>query len=149
MELLATVFAMMYQFGDAFAFWSSSCAGLAVNLRDGWGIINLAHGRSFHQCAAPMSPARPPHCRCCRCRWRICVGALVSGPRGHGGGSARWLRHLYHRPLRLPSSPPGALSLIATQGVLMCGSPCRASARTAGQPRRGEAVPKFVPTAGC
>ncbi|MCU0910116.1 MAG: branched-chain amino acid ABC transporter permease, partial [Rhodobacteraceae bacterium] len=113
MELLATAFAMAYQFGDAFAFLVISCAGLAV-IFGMMGIINLAHGE-FIMCGAYVTAATAragvplPAAILC--------GALVAGIIGLVV-ERLVVRHFYQRPLDSIIATWG-LSLIATQGVLI------------------------------
>lgn len=117
MDIVATAFAIFYQFGDAFAFLVISCAGLAV-IFGMMGIINLAHGE-FIMCGAYVtaSAARTglplPLAMLC--------GALVAGAVGMAVERAV-IRHLYHRPLDSIVATWG-ISLIATQGVLIALGP--------------------------
>ncbi len=113
MEFLLTIFAMLYQFGDAFAFLVIAAAGLAV-IFGMMGIINLAHGE-FIMCGAYVTAATAragvplPLAMLC--------GALVAGIIGMGL-ERTVIRHLYHRPLESIIATWG-ISLIATQGVLI------------------------------
>lgn len=50
MTLLATIYSYLYQFGDAFAYLTLACLGLAV-IFGMMGVINLAHGE-FVMCGA-------------------------------------------------------------------------------------------------
>ncbi|WP_273523407.1 ABC transporter permease subunit [Rhodosalinus sediminis] len=113
MELIATAFAMAYQFGDAFAFLVISCAGLAI-IFGMMGIINLAHGE-FIMCGAYVtaSTARMGF----PLPVAILCGALVAGIVGMIV-ERTVVRHLYHRPLDSIIATWG-ISLIATQGVLI------------------------------
>jgi branched-chain amino acid transport system permease protein len=113
MELFATVFAMTYQFGDAFAFLVISCAGLAV-IFGMMGIINLAHGE-FIMCGAYVTAAAAR--AGLPLPLAILCGALVAGLVGMAV-ERTVVRHLYHRPLDSIIATWG-ISLIATQGVLI------------------------------
>ena len=113
MELFATVFAMTYQFGDAFAFLVISCAGLAV-IFGMMGIINLAHGE-FIMCGAYVTAATAR--AGLPLPLAILCGALVAGIVGMAI-ERTVVRHLYHRPLDSIIATWG-ISLIATQGVLI------------------------------
>ncbi|GGC22995.1 branched-chain amino acid ABC transporter permease [Marivita lacus] len=113
MDLLQNVFAMLYQFGDTFAFLVISCAGLAV-IFGMMGVINLAHGE-FIMCGAYVtaSAARAG----LPLPVAILTGALVAGAVGMLV-ERMVIRHLYHRPLDSIIATWG-ISLIATQGVLI------------------------------
>ncbi|SFB17261.1 amino acid/amide ABC transporter membrane protein 1, HAAT family [Poseidonocella pacifica] len=113
MALFQSVFAMLYQFGDTFAFLVISCAGLAV-IFGMMGVINLAHGE-FIMCGAYVtaSAARAG----LPLPLAILTGALVAGAVGMVV-ERLVIRHLYHRPLDSIIATWG-ISLIATQGVLI------------------------------
>lgn len=113
MDLFQSVFAMLYQFGDTFAFLVISCAGLAV-IFGMMGVINLAHGE-FIMCGAYVtaSAARAG----LPLPMAILTGALVAGIVGMII-ERLVIRHLYHRPLDSIIATWG-ISLIATQGVLI------------------------------
>ena len=113
MTLFQSVFGMLYQFGDTFAFLVISCAGLAV-IFGMMGVINLAHGE-FIMCGAYVtaSAARAG----LPLPLAILTGALVAGAVGMVI-ERLVIRHLYHRPLDSIIATWG-ISLIATQGVLI------------------------------
>jgi branched-chain amino acid transport system permease protein len=113
MDLFQNVFAMIYQFGDTFAFLVISCAGLAV-IFGMMGVINLAHGE-FIMCGAYVtaSAARAG----LPLPLAIMTGALIAGAVGMVV-ERLVIRHLYHRPLDSIIATWG-ISLIATQGVLI------------------------------
>lgn len=113
MTLFQSVFAMLYQFGDTFAFLVISCAGLAV-IFGMMGVINLAHGE-FIMCGAYVtaSAARGG----LPLPLAILTGALVAGAVGMVV-ERLVIRHLYQRPLDSIIATWG-ISLIATQGVLI------------------------------
>jgi branched-chain amino acid transport system permease protein len=113
MALFESVFAMLYQFGDTFAFLVISCAGLAV-IFGMMGVINLAHGE-FIMCGAYVtaSAARAG----LPLPLAILTGALVAGAVGMVV-ERLVIRHLYQRPLDSIIATWG-ISLIATQGVLI------------------------------
>ncbi|MGY9048624.1 ABC transporter permease [Puniceibacterium antarcticum] len=113
MALFQSVFGMLYQFGDTFAFLVISCAGLAV-IFGMMGVINLAHGE-FIMCGAYVtaSAARAG----LPLPLAILTGALVAGLVGMLV-ERLVIRHLYHRPLDSIIATWG-ISLIATQGVLI------------------------------
>lgn len=113
MELFLTVFAMVYQFGDAFAFLVIAAAGLAV-IFGMMGIINLAHGE-FIMCGAYVTAATAR--AGLPLPLAILCGALVAGIIGMAL-ERTVIRHLYHRPLESIIATWG-ISLIATQGVLI------------------------------
>lgn len=113
MALFQTVFAMLYQFGDAFAFLVISCAGLAV-IFGMMGVINLAHGE-FIMCGAYVTAAAAR--AGLPLVFAIFAGALVAGLVGMVV-ERLVIRHLYHRPLDSIIATWG-ISLIATQGVLI------------------------------
>lgn len=113
MALVQSIFAMLYQFGDTFAFLVISCAGLAV-IFGMMGVINLAHGE-FIMCGAYVTASSVrigmplP--------LAILTGAIVAGVVGMII-ERLVIRHLYHRPLDSIIATWG-ISLIATQGVLI------------------------------
>ncbi|MDO9640786.1 MAG: branched-chain amino acid ABC transporter permease [Pseudotabrizicola sp.] len=113
MALFQSIFAMLYQFGDTFAFLVISCAGLAV-IFGMMGVINLAHGE-FIMCGAYVTASSVrvgmplP--------LAILTGAIVAGVIGIII-ERLVIRHLYHRPLDSIIATWG-ISLIATQGVLI------------------------------
>lgn len=113
MDLFATVFSVIYQFGDTFAFLVISCAGLAV-IFGMMGIINLAHGE-FIMCGAYVTAATAragvplPIAILCGALFAAGVGMVLE---------RTVIRHLYHRPLDSIIATWG-ISLIATQGVLI------------------------------
>lgn len=113
MALFQSIFAMLYQFGDTFAFLVISCAGLAV-IFGMMGVINLAHGE-FIMCGAYVTASAVrlgiplP--------LAILTGAIVAGVIGMII-ERLVIRHLYHRPLDSIIATWG-ISLIATQGVLI------------------------------
>lgn len=111
--LFETVFATIYQFGDAFAFLVISCAGLAI-IFGMMGVINLAHGE-FIMCGAYVTAttARAG----LLLPLAILCGAIVAGLVGIVV-ERLVVRHLYQRPLDSIIATWG-LSLIATQGVLI------------------------------
>lgn len=113
MDLAAAAFAMVYQFGDAFAFLVISCAGLAI-IFGMMGVINLAHGE-FIMCGAYVTAATARSGL--PLPLAILCGALVAGLVGMVV-ERLVIRHLYHRPLDSIIATWG-LSLIATQGVLI------------------------------
>lgn len=117
MDLFGSVFSIVYQFGDAFAFLVISCAGLAV-IFGMMGVNNLAHGE-FIMCGAYVTAATaragvplPPAILC---------GSLFAAILGMGL-ERLVIRHLYHRPLDSIVATWG-ISLIATQGVLIALGP--------------------------
>lgn len=124
MEFFHTIFSMMYQFGDAFAFLVISCAGLAV-IFGMMGIINLAHGE-FIMCGAyvtaTVARAGVP------LPLAILAGALVAALVGMLV-ERLVIRHLYQRPLDSIIATWG-ISLIATQGVLILLGPTMAGVGT-------------------
>lgn len=113
MDLLSTVFSIIYQFGDAFAFLVIASAGLAV-IFGMMGVINLAHGE-FIMCGAyvTVSASRLG----VPLPLAILCGALVAGAIGMVL-ERLIIRRLYHRPLDSIVATWG-ISLIATQGVLI------------------------------
>lgn len=113
MEFFLSTFAMLYQFGDAFAFLVIAAAGLAV-IFGMMGIINLAHGE-FIMCGAYVTAATAR--AGLPLPLAILCGALVAGIIGMAL-ERTVIRHLYHRPLESIIATWG-LSLIATQGVLI------------------------------
>jgi branched-chain amino acid transport system permease protein len=113
MEFFATLFAVLYQFGDAFAFLVIACAGLAV-IFGMMGIINLAHGE-FIMCGAYVTAASAR--AGLPLPLAILSGALVAGAIGVVI-ERTVVRHLYHRPLDSIIATWG-ISLMATQGVLI------------------------------
>jgi urea ABC transporter permease protein UrtB len=113
MDFFLSIFAMFYQFGDAFAFLVIAAAGLAV-IFGMMGIINLAHGE-FIMCGAYVTAATARSGL--PLPLAILCGALVAGIIGMALERAV-IRHLYHRPLESIIATWG-ISLIATQGVLI------------------------------
>ncbi len=113
MEIFLAIFAMFYQFGDAFAFLVIAAAGLAV-IFGMMGIINLAHGE-FIMCGAYVTAATAR--AGLPLPLAILCGALVAGIIGMAL-ERTIIRHLYHRPLESIIATWG-ISLIATQGVLI------------------------------
>lgn len=113
MELLGSLFAAFYQFGDAFAFLVLSACGLAI-IFGMMGVINLAHGE-FIMCGAYVTvmttKAGLP------LPLAIITGALVAGLIGMLL-ERLVIRHLYGRPLDTIVATWG-ISLIATQGTLI------------------------------
>lgn len=113
MELLDSLFAAFYQFGDAFAFLVLSACGLAI-IFGMMGVINLAHGE-FIMCGAYVTvmatKAGLP------LPLAIIAGALVAGLVGMLL-ERLVIRHLYGRPLDTIVATWG-ISLIATQGTLI------------------------------
>lgn len=113
MELLGSLFAAFYQFGDTFAFLVLSACGLAV-IFGMMGVINLAHGE-FIMCGAYVTvmstKAGLP------LPLAILTGALVAGLIGMLL-ERLVIRHLYGRPLDTIVATWG-ISLIATQGTLI------------------------------
>lgn len=113
MELLGSLFAAFYQFGDTFAFLVLSACGLAV-IFGMMGVINLAHGE-FIMCGAYVTvmstKAGLP------LPLAIFTGALVAGLIGMLL-ERLVIRHLYGRPLDTIVATWG-ISLIATQGTLI------------------------------
>lgn len=111
--MLGTVFSMLYQFGDAFAFLVIACAGLAV-IFGMMGVINLAHGE-FIMCGAYVTAMSSkagvplPLAMLCGAAVAGIIGMIVE---------RLVVRHLYQRPLDSIIATWG-LSLIATQGVLI------------------------------
>lgn len=113
MEFFLSIFAMFYQFGDAFAFLVIAAAGLAV-IFGMMGIINLAHGE-FIMCGAYVTAATAR--AGLPLPLAILSGALVAGIIGMAL-ERTVIRHLYHRPLESIIATWG-ISMIATQGVLI------------------------------
>lgn len=113
MELLHSLFAAFYQFGDAFAFLVLSACGLAV-IFGMMGVINLAHGE-FIMCGAYVTVmatrAGLP------LPLAILCGSLIAGLVGMIL-ERLVIRHLYGRPLDTIVATWG-ISLIATQGTLI------------------------------
>jgi len=113
MELLSSLFAAFYQFGDAFAFLVLSACGLAI-IFGMMGVINLAHGE-FIMCGAYVTvmtkSAGLP------LPLAILCGALVAGIIGIVL-ERLVIRHLYGRPLDTIVATWG-ISLMATQGTLI------------------------------
>ncbi len=111
--MLPSIFAFLFQFGDAFAFLVLAAAGLAI-IFGMMGVINLAHGE-FIMCGAyvtvaaaraglPMPAA-------------IACGALAAGIVGIVL-ERLVIQRLLHRPLDTIVATWG-ISLIATQGTLI------------------------------
>jgi urea ABC transporter permease protein UrtB len=113
MALFQSIFAMLYQFGDTFAFLVISCAGLAV-IFGMMGVINLAHGE-FIMCGAYVTASAVRFGM--PLPLAILTGAIVAGMIGMII-ERLVIRHLYHRPLDSIIATWG-ISLIATQGVLI------------------------------
>ncbi|MDX6750076.1 branched-chain amino acid ABC transporter permease (plasmid) [Geminicoccaceae bacterium 1502E] len=111
--MFATIFAFLYQFGDAFAFLVLSAAGLAI-IFGMMGVINLAHGE-FIMCGAyvTVTTARLG----LPLPLAIACGALAAGVIGMILERAI-IHRLYHRPLDSIVATWG-ISLIATQGTLI------------------------------
>lgn len=120
MEFISSLFAFLYQAGDAFAFLVLAACGLAI-IFGMMGVINLAHGE-FILCGAYVSTYAirqgMPFLAA------VLTGALVAGLLGIVL-ERLVVRHLYHRPLDTIVATWG-ISLIATQGTLiMLGSTIR------------------------
>jgi urea ABC transporter permease protein UrtB len=113
MALFQSIFAMLYQFGDTFAFLVISCAGLAV-IFGMMGVINLAHGE-FIMCGAYVTASAVRFGM--PLPLAILTGAIAAGVIGMII-ERLVIRHLYHRPLDSIIATWG-ISLIATQGVLI------------------------------
>jgi urea ABC transporter permease protein UrtB len=113
MDIIASLFAAFYQFGDAFAFLVLSACGLAI-IFGMMGVINLAHGE-FIMCGAYVTVmatrAGIP------LPLSILLGSLVAGIIGMIL-ERLVIRHLYGRPLDTIVATWG-VSLIATQGTLI------------------------------
>jgi urea ABC transporter permease protein UrtB len=113
MDLITSLFAAFYQFGDAFAFLVLSACGLAI-IFGMMGVINLAHGE-FIMCGAYVTVmatrAGLP------LPLAILCGSLVAGIIGMLL-ERLVIRHLYGRPLDTIVATWG-VSLIATQGTLI------------------------------
>ncbi|MFC6487951.1 ABC transporter permease subunit [Nitratireductor sp. GCM10026969] len=113
MDLFSAAFALLYQFGDAFAFLVLAACGLAI-IFGMMGVINLAHGE-FIMCGAYVTVAAA----------RVGIplpvavvsGAVVSGLVGMLVERIV-VRPLYRRPLDTIVATWG-VSLIATQGTLI------------------------------
>ena len=86
MDLTSSLFAIFYQFGDAFAFLVLSACGLAV-IFGMMGVINLAHGE-FIMCGAYVT-AIDDAGWACRCRWPFCRRRSLPGSRRHRARTAR------------------------------------------------------------
>ncbi|MDZ5697487.1 ABC transporter permease subunit [Chelativorans sp. M5D2P16] len=113
MDLFSAAFALLYQFGDAFAFLVLAACGLAI-IFGMMGVINLAHGE-FIMCGAYVTVAAA----------RVGIPlpvAVVSGAVASGlvGMLVERIvvRPLYRRPLDTIVATWG-VSLIATQGTLI------------------------------
>ena len=110
---MASLFSLLYQCGDAFAFLVLSACGLAV-IFGTMGVINLAHGE-FIMCGAyvtvGVARAGVP------LPLGILCGALAAGAIGMVI-ERLVIRHLYGRPLDSIVATWG-ISLIATQGTLI------------------------------
>ncbi|MCF3935475.1 branched-chain amino acid ABC transporter permease [Acuticoccus sp. M5D2P5] len=113
MDFFSTAFAIIYQFGDAFAFLVLSAAGLAV-IFGMMGVINLAHGE-FIMCGAYVTVAVAR--MGVPLPLAIVAGSIAAGLVGLVI-ERLVIRHLYHRPLDSIVATWG-ISLIATQGVLI------------------------------
>ena len=117
MELLSLLFASLYQFGDAFAFLVLSACGLAV-IFGMMGVINLAHGE-FIMCGAYVTvlTARTG----LPLPLAMVLGALTAGIIGM---LIEYfvIRRLYTR-LFDSIVATWAISLIATQGMLIVAGP--------------------------
>lgn len=117
MESLSLLFAIFYQFGDAFAFLVLSACGLAV-IFGMMGVINLAHGE-FIMCGAYVTVFAV--------RWglplplAILAGSLFAGLVGIVL-ERLVIQKLYTRPLDSILATWG-VSLIASQGTLILFGP--------------------------
>jgi branched-chain amino acid transport system permease protein len=111
--LFSSLFATLFQFGDAFAFLVLAACGLAV-IFGMMGVINLAHGE-FIMCGAYVTAVTTrlgmplP--------LAILAGAVAAGAVGIVL-ERLVIRHLYGRPLDTIVATWG-VSLIATQGTLV------------------------------
>ena len=111
--MLESLFAFVFQFGDAFAFLVLSAAGLAI-IFGMMGVINLAHGE-FIMCGAYVTVAAAR--AGLPLPLAIACGALAAGLIGIL--LERLVIHrLFHRPLDTIVATWG-ISLIATQGTLI------------------------------
>lgn len=113
MDTLSTLFAFLYQAGDAFAFLVLAACGLAI-IFGMMGVINLAHGE-FILCGAYVSTyaikSGIPFILA------VAIGALTAGLAGMVV-ERLVVRHLYQRPLDTIVATWG-ISLIVTQGTLI------------------------------
>ncbi len=113
MTVLAVLFSVFYQVGDAFAFLVLSACGLAI-VFGMMGVINLAHGELI-MCGAYVSVSAA------RAGLSLPAAVLAGGAAAGLVGIVMErlvLRHLYARPLDTIVATWG-ISLMASQGTLI------------------------------
>lgn len=111
--MLPSIFAFLFQFGDAFAFLVLAAAGLAI-IFGMMGVINLAHGE-FIMCGAYVTVAAAR--AGLPLPLAVACGALAAGIVGIVL-ERLVIQRLLHRPLDTIVATWG-ISLIATQGTLI------------------------------